>query len=334
MRRAGALWALCLLVCGCNGSSPGNEEPRSIRIVRGNGQTSAAELPVVYMPTVRVVDEGGRPRPGVPVRFQVRAGGGSVAPDTETTNALGEAATEWTLGPISGANEFEASVEGEAGAAVTFTATGSGPLPPCTPAGAAAAIQEAEVRATLTSLTALPERASAAGQLAAAALLEERLLSSGARARRFDVPWNGATGRTLVVDMPGTAAPAEIWAAGAHYDAVEGSPGAEDDGTGTAAVVELARVLSGCRGARTFRFLLFFGEESGRVGSTSYASAAARRGDDIRGYVNVDMVGAPHADGSFTVGPGQDPLATAVMEAANRWVGDPLAVLTNDTGCA
>ncbi len=71
---------------------------------------------------VRVEDAGGSPRQGVTVTWQVRAGGGSIAPIADTTDANGVAAAIWTLGGTPGPNELRASSSDES--SVTFRATG------------------------------------------------------------------------------------------------------------------------------------------------------------------------------------------------------------------
>ena len=69
------------------------------------------------------------------------------------------------------------------------------------------------------------------------------------------------------------------------------APGASDDASGTAVVLELARVLSGHRFEKTIVFIAFAGEEIGLVGSTLYSGAAKKRGDRIEAVFNNDIVG-------------------------------------------
>jgi hypothetical protein len=78
---------------------------------------------------------------------------------------------------------------------------------------------------------------------------------------------------------------------GAHYDAVSTSPGADDNGTGTAGVLEIARVLQDVETEMTFIFILFAAEEQGLYGSYHYADEAAARGDSIIYMLNMDMIG-------------------------------------------
>src|SRR5512146_2480544 len=100
----------------------------------------------------------------------------------------------------------------------------------------------------------------------------------------------------LEIAMPGSARPGEIVLAGAHYDTVAGSPGADDNASGVAALVEIGRLLRGVPLGRTVRLVAFVNEEPpffffGQMGSKLYAEAARQRGDDIRMMLSLEMLG-------------------------------------------
>jgi acetylornithine deacetylase/succinyl-diaminopimelate desuccinylase-like protein len=102
----------------------------------------------------------------------------------------------------------------------------------------------------------------------------------------------GVESANLEITLPGTDRAGQIILVGAHYDTVPGSPGADDNASGVAALLELARLLHGCRHARTIRLVAFVNEEPpffywGEMGSTVYARAARSRGDDIRTYLKI-----------------------------------------------
>jgi Zn-dependent M28 family amino/carboxypeptidase len=106
----------------------------------------------------------------------------------------------------------------------------------------------------------------------------------------------GVESANLEVTLPGNERAGEIVLAGAHYDTVPGSPGADDNASGVAAVLELARLLRGQRCARTIRLVAFVNEEPpffywGEMGSKVYARAARSRGDDIRVMLSLEMLG-------------------------------------------
>jgi len=75
----------------------------------------------------------------------------------------------------------------------------------------------------------------------------------------------------IIVDLPGTTRREEVLIIGAHFDSVPDSPGADDNGTGTAAAIELVRVLHKTPRQRTIRIILFNHEEIGLHGSAKYA---------------------------------------------------------------
>jgi len=86
----------------------------------------------------------------------------------------------------------------------------------------------------------------------------------------------------------GTRTPNEIVVVGGHADSVRQSPGANDNASGTAAVLEAARLLARTPTARTIHFIGFGAEEIGLVGSRFYVQ---NRTGTIVGMVNMDMVG-------------------------------------------
>jgi Zn-dependent M28 family amino/carboxypeptidase len=100
----------------------------------------------------------------------------------------------------------------------------------------------------------------------------------------------------LEVVIEGSARAGEIILAGAHYDTVEDSPGADDNASGVAGVIEIGRLLRGTRYARTVKLVAFVNEEPpfffwGEMGSKVYAEAARKRGDDIRVMLSLEMLG-------------------------------------------
>lgn len=115
-----------------------------------------------------------------------------------------------------------------------------------------------------------------------------------------------ATGRNLLGVQRGTDTTA-IYILCAHYDsrsvaAPATAPGADDNASGTAAVLEAARLLSRMPTEKTVVYALWDEEEIGLIGSRYYAETAARDGLPIRGVVNLDMIGYDSGnDGRFTI---------------------------------
>jgi len=113
-------------------------------------------------------------------------------------------------------------------------------------------------------------------------------------------PWYGSTFTcyNVIAEQPGQVTPEEIYIICGHLDSTAGypwnseddAPGADDNGSGAAAVLEAARVLSQYEFDATLRYICFGAEEQGLCGSTYYADQAYAAGDDIQGVINVDMV--------------------------------------------
>ncbi len=99
--------------------------------------------------------------------------------------------------------------------------------------------------------------------------------------------------RNIVAGIPGTDSDAGQIVVCAHYDGHDIAQGAQDNATGTAIVMEAARVLSPLRDYLRvgLRFILFSGEELGMFGSKAYVSAHRAELGQIRVVVNADVVG-------------------------------------------
>ena len=100
----------------------------------------------------------------------------------------------------------------------------------------------------------------------------------------------------LVAERKGSALPGEIVLAGAHYDSIVGSPGANDNATGVAVLLELSRALRGRAPARTVRFVAFVNEEpphfmTEAMGSRVHARRARARGERIAAMVSLETLG-------------------------------------------
>ena len=111
----------------------------------------------------------------------------------------------------------------------------------------------------------------------------------------------GNTRQNVIATIPGLLYPDEVVFITAHYDSISedpynSAPGADDDGSGTAAVIETARVLSGYTFERTIKFACFAGEEQGLVGSGAYVADIAAAGMNVIGCYNFDMIGYSGSD--------------------------------------
>ncbi len=78
---------------------------------------------------------------------------------------------------------------------------------------------------------------------------------------------------------------------GAHFDAVAGTPGADDNASGVAALLEIARLVAEEPCAHRIKFIAFNVEEYGMVGSSFYAKQLKKRGEPIAGMLSLEMIG-------------------------------------------
>jgi hypothetical protein len=129
------------------------------------------------------------------------------------------------------------------------------------------------------------------GNALAQAYLEQKLLQFGYTP---EVQTFSATGRNVLATKTGTEFPDEIVIFCAHYDALPAgilaAPAADDDGSGVAAVLELARLIRDIPFEYTIVFALWDEEEQGKVGSEFYAGVMAANDALIRGVVNMDAI--------------------------------------------
>lgn len=103
--------------------------------------------------------------------------------------------------------------------------------------------------------------------------------------------FGGAACYNVVATKLGTLYPDIHIVVGAHHDGVNGSPAADDNGTGTAGVLELARILRDIPTDVSIIFVTFDAEEYGLYGSWHYAARAAAQGEQILFMWNMDMIG-------------------------------------------
>ncbi|MDY0198359.1 MAG: M20/M25/M40 family metallo-hydrolase [Tenuifilaceae bacterium] len=113
----------------------------------------------------------------------------------------------------------------------------------------------------------------------------------------FTMP-GGPASDNVIATLTGTKYPDQYVVIGGHYDSINrnssNAPGADDNASGTAAVLEIARILSEQELDRSIIFCAFSGEEYGLYGSAAFAQRCANQGMNILGYFNLDMIGYLH----------------------------------------
>ena len=130
----------------------------------------------------------------------------------------------------------------------------------------------------------------------AADYIASQLVASGYTPHRQTFEVSKMPISNVEATLEGTARAHEIVVVGAHYDTVPGCPGANDNGTGVAAVLELAQRFSQRAQPRTVRFVGFVNEEppffkTGQMGSVIYASAAKANGERVTGMLSLETMG-------------------------------------------
>lgn len=136
-----------------------------------------------------------------------------------------------------------------------------------------------------------PERLHAARRY-----IEQTWENQGYEVTSQDYDVEGITCSNLEITRIGSRYPGQVILVGAHYDSVLGSPGANDNGSGVAVLLELSRQLRDLAPDRSIRMVAFTNEEppffqTDRQGSRVYAKAAKARGDDIPLMIALETMG-------------------------------------------
>lgn len=147
--------------------------------------------------------------------------------------------------------------------------------------------------------------------LAAADFIESSFAATGLAPRRNSYELRGRALDNIEVEIRGSTP--EIFVVGAHYDSVSGSPGANDNASGVAALLALARRFAGKSPEKTLRFVAFVNEEppyfqTEEMGSLVYAKSCKARGDRIAGMISLETIAyfsdAPHSQNYPSAGLG------------------------------
>ena len=186
-----------------------------------------------------------------------------------------------------------------------LAACGSGWQPP-DPAALAGRVREDALRAHVQTLASDPRNGLAQPEAAAAAAryIEAQLDEAGLAVRRQDIPFGGVSLPNVIGEKRGDVCPERIFILGAHYDSQAGTPGADDNASGVAGVLEAARALSDAHLPASVWFVGFAFEEEGLVGSAAMAQALANEGVELTGMVSLEMIGFTTEGQDATGGPG------------------------------
>ncbi len=134
-----------------------------------------------------------------------------------------------------------------------------------------------------------------AGLVAASEFIEQSFVQAGYQPKRHEYAALGKHFANIEAEITGRDYPREIILVGAHYDTAKGSPGANDNGSGVAAMLALARGYADKTLSRTLRFVAFTNEErpllrTEKMGSRVYARRCRERGEDIKAMVSLETM--------------------------------------------
>jgi len=165
-------------------------------------------------------------------------------------------------------------------------------------------------------------------QLAQAAeYIRGQMQSANLQVREETVPFDGMHSANILGLKEGSD-PSSTFILAAHYDTVEGSPGADDNASAVAALLEIARCLETVQLKKSLLFAAFTLEEYGFVGSHYFLDRAENKKDRITGMISLEMVGFCNPEpGSQTYPPYVD--ATKYPDR-----GDFIAVVGNEPSAA
>jgi hypothetical protein len=126
--------------------------------------------------------------------------------------------------------------------------------------------------------------------------IENELRAEGFQVAEQEYAVGGKPVKNIETEIPGTRKPGEVVIVGAHYDSVSGSPGANDNASGVAALLELARNLEAQEPERTLRFVSFVNEEppyfqTEEMGSRVYVRRSRERGENIVAMISLETIG-------------------------------------------
>ena len=157
-------------------------------------------------------------------------------------------------------------------------------------------INRGNLKNSVTALQVLGSRATHAGQQSAGDFIRQTLRSLGLQPEVRQYPHDGKVWENITVTFPGDRSPDQSILVVAHFDSkawgpAKQAPGADDNASGVAVLLELARILREKSHQSSVRLVFFSNEETGRAGSKSFARRARQAKTEILAVLNIDGVG-------------------------------------------
>jgi len=130
----------------------------------------------------------------------------------------------------------------------------------------------------------------------AADYIETTLRSAGYEVHSYEFSAEGKAVRNIEVQIPGAKSPNENLVVGAHYDTFGDTPGADDNASGVAALLELAKLLKDSKPDQTIRFVFFVNEEppyfqTDQMGSLVYARQLHNQNVNVTSMISLETIG-------------------------------------------
>ncbi|MDM7916676.1 MAG: M28 family peptidase [Candidatus Eisenbacteria bacterium] len=180
---------------------------------------------------------------------------------------------------------------------------------------------------------------SAEGNLQSTQWMLDTFHSYGLQAEFHYYMQSGQQRRNVVATLPGLVDPSKVVYICGHLDATSENtglcaPGADDNGSGTAAVMEAAKILSQYLFEYTIKFACFNGEEQGLLGSAAYCDYIRSQGEDVVTAYNCDMIAYRGTDPAppdliiYTNSASQE-FATTLSDAADQYIPGELDVIVH-----
>ncbi|MFO7566656.1 MAG: M28 family peptidase [Enhygromyxa sp.] len=245
----------------------------------------------------------------------------------------GASSSETTVTPSESGTHDSSEAEAEAEAESETETETSGEEEGCSPETAAglAACVDRELYLDDLQFIAQPREPGSDHWQAVQELCSDRFAEYG-----FEVELHEyGSGVNVVGRKLGTTAPEQQVVVAAHYDHIPGCNGADDNGTGTAATLEAARVLSQRDYPRTLIVACWDEEEWGLLGAEAYAGLASTNGAEILFNYNFEMIGySDDAPGAQSVPAGLDLLFPEQYAQLESWEfrGDWIALIVDENG--
>ena len=168
-------------------------------------------------------------------------------------------------------------------------------------------VDQNRLRDTILHLQAMGNRTTWEKQWEAAWWLAEQFNREGLETAIDEYEFLGQRWPNVIAEIPGNGANQEVVVLIAHldsiaYDSPNQAPGADDNASGVAVLLEVARMLKTVNPEKTLRFCIFSNEERGQAGSKAYVSSLKGK-EKIKAVINLDVLGYSRPLFAFQLGP-------------------------------